>query len=51
MVIDLTIQTYILLFITGLCSELVDSIAGVGKRRSVKSRKQVMIRLFCFFII
>lgn len=30
MVIDLTIQTYILLFITGLCSGFVDSIAGGG---------------------
>ncbi len=30
MVIDLTIQTYVLLFITGLCSVFVDSIAGGG---------------------
>jgi uncharacterized protein len=30
MVIDLTIQTYVLLFITGLCSGFVDSIAGGG---------------------
>ncbi len=30
MVIDLTIQIYILLFITGLCSGFVDSIAGGG---------------------
>ncbi|MBU8911142.1 MAG: TSUP family transporter, partial [Desulfobacterales bacterium] len=30
MEIDLTIQTYILLFITGLCSGFVDSIAGGG---------------------
>ena len=30
MVIDLTIQTYVLLFITGLCAGFVDSIAGGG---------------------
>ena len=27
---DLTVQTYLLLFLTGLCSGLVDSIAGGG---------------------